>query len=238
MRIILKRLFPLFIIFVLKIIPSHANEVLYGKDIKLQASDFFEQIGLRAEILTSDKRAFFYCSKNLTFHPRIKNDWRTIEVRCDVENWKSVLRTNASLLNAKLNTKEKNTETSHVLSLVRNMSKGQVIRIKDLFLVERPIQSVFEGFNDIEDLIGRKVTRNLSKGTILKPRHVKYKLNVIKDDTVLVVLGNGKLSITTFGTALDSGQIGDMITVENKKSRKKFKAIVLDEKKVKPLTNM
>lgn len=238
MIVIYKRLFLLFIIIVLKITPSHANEVLYGKDIKSQASKFFEQIGLKAEILTSDRRAFFYCSKNLSFHPRIKNDWRTIEVKCDTGNWKSILRTNAPLLSAPLNSKEKNTETLHVLSLVRNMSKGQVINGKDISLVESPIQNVFEGFSDVEDLIGRKVTRNLSKGTILKPRHVKFKLNVIKDDTVLVVLGNGKLSITTFGTALDAGQIGDMITVENKKSKKKFKAIVLDEKKVRPLTNM
>ena len=66
----------------------------------------------------------------------------------------------------------------------------------------------------------------------------KYLENVNKNDTVLVVLGNSKLSITTYGIALASGQKGDLITVQNIKSKKTFKAIVLDEKKVTPLTNM
>jgi flagella basal body P-ring formation protein FlgA len=233
-----KKLFLFFTIFLLKILPSNANEALYGKDIKYQATKFFEQIGLQAEILTSDKRAFFYCSQKLTFHPRIENDWRTVDVKCSNENWQSTLRTTATLLRNPLGEKKRNIKTFQVFILVRNMSKGQVINQKDISLVEKPTQSVFEGFNDLEDLIGRKVTTNLSKGTILKPRHVKFKLNINKNDTVLVILGNGKLSITTYGIALDSGQIGDMVTIENKKSQKKFKAIVLGEKKVRPLTNM
>jgi flagella basal body P-ring formation protein FlgA len=118
------------------------------------------------------------------------------------------------------------------------MSKGQVIDEGDLVLVSAPDQNVFSGFKKINELIGRKVTRNLAKGTILKARHVKFRLNVNKNDTVLVILGNSKLSITTYGIALTSGQKGDMITVENLKSNKKFKAIVLGEKKVTPLTNM
>ena len=238
MNFVNKKLFPFFLILLIKISPLSASEVLYGKDIKHQASGFFEQIGLKAEILVSDKRAFFHCSQDLTFYPRIKNDWRTIEVKCGNENWQSTLRTTAALLVKPLNNSEKNTSTSKVLCLVRNMSKGQVIREKDLSLVERPLQRDYEGYNDIEDLIGRKITTSLSKGTILKPRHITYKLLINKNDTVLVILGNKKLSITTFATALDSGQIGDMITIENKISQKKFKAIVLGEKKVRPLTNM
>ncbi len=101
-----------------------------------------------------------------------------------------------------------------------------------------PKQRVFEGFDDVSELIGRKVTSNLIKGTILKPRHIKYKHIVTKNDTVLVIVGNNKLSISTYGTALTSGQKGDMINVENLSSKKTFKAIVLDEKKVTPLTNM
>ena len=41
---------------------SSANGILYGKDIKDQASEYFTEIGIEAEILTSDKRAFFSCA--------------------------------------------------------------------------------------------------------------------------------------------------------------------------------
>ena len=127
---------------------------------------------------------------------------------------------------------------SKVVSVVSNMSKGQVIGEENLALVSMPNQNVFAGFRKIDDLIGRKVTSNLAKGTILKARHVQFRMNVNKSDTVVVVLGNSKLSITTYGIALTSGQKGDLITVENIKSKKTFKAIVIDEKKVTPLTNM
>tara|TARA_Y100001933_G_scaffold203456_1_gene205542 strand:- start:2307 stop:2498 length:192 start_codon:yes stop_codon:yes gene_type:complete len=63
-------------------------------------------------------------------------------------------------------------------------------------------------------------------------------MSVNKNDTVLIVFGNKKLSITTYGLALASGQNGDMITVENLNSKKSFKAIIIDEKKVTPLANM
>ena len=99
------------------------------------------------------------------------------------------------------------------------------------------LEEHIEGFDDIDDLLGRKVTRNLAKGTILKPRHVKFRVSVNKNDTVLIVIGNGKALLPLTGLHF-FGQKGDMVTVENKNSQKTFKAIVLDEKKVTPLANM
>ena len=215
-----------------------AAEIIYGKDIRDQASKFFDEIGINGEILTSNKRAFFKCSEDLEFSPHIQNDWRTVRAKCNSENWQSILRPTALAPNEVVETKSNMPASSQVVSIVNNMSKGQVINEGDLVLVSAPDQNVFSGFKKINELIGRKVTRNLAKGTILKARHVQFRLNVNKNDTVLIILGNSKLSITTYGIALTSGQKGDMITVENLKSNKKFKAIVLGEKKVTPLTNM
>ena len=219
-------------------VSSQATEMIYGKDIKDQASKFFNEIGVNGEILTSNKRAFFRCSEALEFSPHIQNDWRTVRAKCNSENWQSILRTTALAPNEVNETKQNMSASSQVVSIVNNMSKGQVISEDDLVLISAPDQNIFSGFKKINELIGRKVTRNLAKGTILKARHVKFRLNVNKNDTVLVILGNNKLSITTYGIALTSGQKGDMVTVENVKSKKIFKAIVLDEKKVTPLTNM
>ena len=215
-----------------------AEGILYGKDIKDQASKFFKEIGITGEILTSDRRAFFSCTEDLEFSPHVQNDWRTVRAKCKSQNWQSILRTTAVAPNDTFEKKQGVSSSSQVVSLVSNMSKGQIIGEEDLALVSMPNQKVFEGFTRIEDLLGRKVTNNLAKGTILKPRHVKFRLNVNKNDTVLIILGNSKLSITTYGIALESGQKGDLITVENIKSKKTFKAIVLDEKKVTPLANM
>ncbi len=238
MKLLNQHLLNILTVLLLSFTPAGAGEILYGKDIKNQAAAFFKKIGLNAEILTSDRRAFFICSKDLMFNPRIDNDWRTIEVQCESENWQSVLRTTAAITNDTKISGKTSGQTSNVISLTRNMSRGQVLTDGDLALTVQPLQRVFEGFDNIDDLLGRKVTRNLAKGTVLKPRHVKFRLSVNKNDTVLIVIGNGKVSITTYGIALSSGQKGDMVTVENKNSKKTFKAIVLDEKKVTPLANM
>ena len=217
---------------------SQAEGILYGKDIKDQASKFFKEIGITGEILTSDRRAFFTCTENLEFSPHIQNDWRTLRVKCPSQNWQSILRTSALAPNEEIEKKHDMQSKSKVVKVVSNMSKGQVIGEENLALVSMPNQNVFSGFRKIEDLIGRKVTSNIANGTILKARHVQFRMNVNKSDTVVVILGNSKLSITTHGIALESGQKGDLITIENIKSKKTFKAIVIDEKKVTPLTNM
>ena len=215
-----------------------AEGILYGKDIKDQASKFFKEIGITGEILTSDRRAFFTCTEDLQFSPHIQNDWRTLRVKCNSQNWQSILRTSALAPNEAIEKKHDMQSSSKVVTVVSNMSKGQVIGEEDLALVSMPKQNVFSGFRKIEGLVGRKVTSNIANGTILKARHVQFRMIVNKSDTVVVILGNNKLSITTHGIALESGQKGDLITVENIKSKKTFKAIVIDEKKVTPLTNM
>ena len=45
-------------------VTAHAEDILYGKDIKDQASRFFKEIGIAGEILTSDRRAFFSCEES------------------------------------------------------------------------------------------------------------------------------------------------------------------------------
>ena len=215
-----------------------SNETVYGKDLKQQAENYFQTIGLEANILVSDRRAFFYCSTDLKFVPRIKNDWRTIEARCETENWQSILRTTSPPPGVNIIHDSYSGSTSKVISLSKNMSKGQVISYDDLVLVEVPQTNNFESFSDFEQVIGKKITNNLARGTVLKARHVKYTMTVNKNDTVLVMLDNEKISITTFGIALASGQNGDMINVENQNSKKIFKAIIIGEKKVTPLANM
>ena len=119
----------------------------------------------------------------------MQNDWRTVRAKCYSPNWQSILRTTALAPNENIKNKEDLRSLSKVVSIAKNLSKGQVIEKEDLVLVSMPKQNVFEGFTKIEDLVGRKVTSNLAKGTILKPRHVKFRLNVNKNDTVLVILG-------------------------------------------------
>ena len=239
----MRSLFKIFLLIKLSIfvIPqshSMAGEIIYGKHMKQEASRYFSSIGLDAKVLISDRRAFYFCSSDLKFTPRVDDDWRTVEAKCESENWQSILRTTSLPPSENIVKLPYSGSTSQVVSLSNNMSKGQVIKESDLIFVELSEQGAFESFTSFDNLIGRKVTSNLARGTVLKARHVKFTMSVNKNDTVLVIVGNNKISITTFGRALGSGQTGDMIEVENLNSKKSFKAIIVDEKKVTPLANM
>ena len=99
--------YRLILILVLSIpMAAHAEDILYGKDIKNQASKFFKEIGIKGEILTSDRRAFFSCKEELEFSPHLQNDWRTVRAKCYSPNWQSILRTTALAPNENIENKE------------------------------------------------------------------------------------------------------------------------------------
>ena len=85
---------------------AQADDILYGKDVKNQASKFFKEIGIVGEILTSDRRAFFSCKEKLEFSAHVQNDWRTVRAKCYNPNWQSILRTTASAPNENIENKE------------------------------------------------------------------------------------------------------------------------------------
>lgn len=220
-------------------IAENSNAVLSGKDIKKQAQDFFVKNTINAEVLISDKRKFFPCHNKLNFAPRLENDWSSLAIVCMSPNWKIVLRTSAKARN-KLQSKNENKvkRAATVVALSKNVSKGEVLDESSLVYLEADYLSTFGTYDDVKELTGRKTKTDLKKGTVVKTRHLEYRYSVNKDETVVIVLDNKMVSISTYGKALEPGQNGDMITVENMLSGKKFKAIVIDSKKVTPLTNM
>ena len=74
---------------------ASAGEALFGKEIKDQASSYFAERSVDAQLILSDRRSFFFCSNKLKFMPKYENDWRTVNVSCDPENWSITIRTTA-----------------------------------------------------------------------------------------------------------------------------------------------
>ena len=78
----------------------------------------------------------------------------------------------------------------------------------------------------------------MARDTVIKAHHILANNAVNKTDTILIVSGTAGISIVTYGQALSNGKIGDMVLVKNLSSNKEFKAIVVAEKKVTPITNI
>lgn len=228
----------IFLFFFQSVSQSSAGGMINGAEIKDQAQAFFDQNNLGLSLSVSDQRTFFYCSSSLKFKQRLANDWSTIVVTCPNENWSTLVRSKSIFDKSFNQSKNILLEPLKIVTLTKNLSVGQVIIRENLELSARPEAQIHGAYKDIDDIVGRKAKTNLAAGTIIKSRHLEHVYSINKDDTVLVTIKNNKLSITTSATALENGQLGDMIKIRNSKSQKILKAIVTGRKKVSPITNM
>ena len=87
-------------------------------------------------------------------------------------------------------------------------------------------------FNNIEDLVGRKLKQNVSLGFPIRSRHLQLDWVISKGDKIDIIKSIGTIFISASGVALENGQKGEKIRVMNLSSEKNLVAWVLNEKKV------
>ena len=226
------------IIFIFSADYLKAGNLMNGAMIKQQAQTYFKKNNLGLSLIVSDKRTFFPCSSFLEFSQRTKNDWTTILVTCPNEIWSTLCRSKQCAGNLVVDDKMLVFVARMFVVLTKNISKGQVVSRDDIVLIDRPSTKFHGAFKDIKEVVGRKAKVSLASGTVVKARHLETVYLINKEDTVLVIAQNNKLIITTSAKALEEGQLGDMISIENINSKKVLKAIITGRKKVSPITNM
>jgi flagella basal body P-ring formation protein FlgA len=154
------------------------------------------------------------------------------------KKWVIALRTSSYSDDNKHNSKNISGGTSTVVFAKHNIPMGKVISADDLELKLSANRTAHGAYTKLENIIGHKAKKNITRDAVVKSRHLVVANDIDKDDDVLIVVGSGGLTISTYGQAMENGQVGEMIMVKNLSSDKEFKAIVLSEKKVRPLTNM
>ena len=231
---------PLVTILLLLFQPAAAeNNIVYGVDIAKKVHEYFGAQQINRKVIISAKRAYFPCEEELKIKPRVNGDWSTIRVSClNPKKWVVTLRTGSQGNDTNDSTHNVLGGTSKVVFAKNNIPMGQVITIDDLELKLAANRSSHGAYTELEDIIGHKAKKNITRDSVLKSRHLTAANDIDKDDAVLIVVGSGGLTISTYGQAMEDGQLGEMIVVKNLSSNKEFKAIVLSEKKVRPLTNM
>ena len=238
MKMVITSFLSVMLISTLQPVTAETN-IVYGADIEKRVSNFFQVEGIERKVIISPKRAYFSCADELQVTPRIDGDWSTISVSClDPKKWVVTLRTSSQSNDSGASGQNIMGGTSTVVFAKHNIPKGKIISADDLELKLAANRSAHGAYTDLEKIIGHKAKKNITRDAVLKSRHLIVANDIDKDDDVLIVVGTGGLTISTYGQAMEDGQVGDMIIVKNLSSSKEFKAIVLSEKKVRPLTNM
>ena len=238
MKMVIRSFLSFILISALQQVAAGTN-IVYGADIEKRVGNFFHAEGIERKVIVSPKRAYFSCADELQVKPRIDGDWSTISVSClDPKKWVVTLRTSSQSNDSGASGQNIIGGTSTVVFAKHNIPKGKIISADDLELKLAANRSAHGAYTSLEKIIGHKAKKNITRDAVLKSRHLIVANDIDKDDDVLIIVGTGGLTISTYGQAMEDGQVGEMIIVKNLSSNKEFKAIVLSEKKVRPLTNM
>ena len=141
---------------------------------------------------------------------------------------------------AKVVKRQKQIETMSIIALGRSMSRGDVIMPRDIITITVPVNAASGFFFNPEDIVGRKLKSSVTAKNPIQARHLKPKWLVEEDDEVVIQNQAGGISVNMVGLALENGQYGEWIKVQNVSSgivivgRIKNKKIISTNAKISP----
>jgi flagellar basal body P-ring formation protein FlgA len=117
-----------------------------------------------------------------------------------------------------------------VATLKRAATRNTVLTSKDITLRKMNINRLMSGyFEGIEQLKGKILTQNLSKGAVLTQHHVKLATAIKRGQRVTVIAKNSVIEVRMEGTAMAQGAIGERIKVKNMKTKRVVEGVIINK---------
>jgi flagella basal body P-ring formation protein FlgA len=205
-----------------------------GKEIKELIKEHLLIQGITSNPLIRESRQFKDCNHKLNIENPY-DSFRTVIVSCKTPlKWQVSIRTNAE---SKLQTKSKSKNSKDfknikLITLKHNLKKGELIQESDLKFDYRN-NSVGNGyFIDKNKLIGREINQNLSRGQIIKVRHLKERFTVIEGQAIIIYANLNGINVKMDGNALQNGHLNELIKVRNNSSGKVVEGKIINEKRI------
>jgi flagella basal body P-ring formation protein FlgA len=225
-------MFKFSLIFFSMLFVSKQAIALSGEDISKKISEWLITENVSGEPIFSKKSIYKDCSNDLKM-TRPFHNYKTIKVSCPDQNGFEVLVRIKTKNILPIKTNIKNTKKFKSIKLKRALEKNDVIELSDLDLVVSKKSSNNSFYNNKKDLVGRKIKQNLKMGQLLHPRHLYEKFDIQSGDYLSIVSSVGTASVVVSGKALDSGNLGDLIKVQNLRSGSVIKGYVKKNKIIK-----
>ena len=225
-------MFKFSLIFLSTLFVSKQAIALSGEDISKKISEWLITENVSGKPIFSKKSIYKDCSNDLKMTRPFQN-YKTIKVSCPDQNGFEVLVRIKTKKILPIKTNIKNTKKFKSIKLKRALEKNDVIELSDLELVLSKKSSNNSFYNNKKDLVGRKIKQNLKMGQLLHPRHLYEKFDIQSGDYLSIVSSVGAASVAVSGKALDSGNLGDLIKVQNLRSGSVIKGYVKKNKIIK-----
>ena len=229
----LKFIIQIFILLFLIVNSAQANAVT-GNEIKALIINYLDNKNINSKPIIKENRVFKKCGHELNIRP-LFNDFKTVIVSCNKPlKWQITIRTNADST-SKIHSKKKINKISNSIKLItlrNNLKKGEVIQKYDLKF-DYKTNSVGNGFfESFDKLVGRKINQNLSKGQVIKIRHLEENFMVSEGQSIIIFSDLYGINVRMQGNALENGHFNELIKVKNISSGKIVQGRVINEKKI------
>lgn len=129
----------------------------------------------------------------------------TVLVECTEDNWKVYVPVRLMI-------------SLPLVTAAVPMSRGQIITQQDVTMTMVDLHRFRrQGFSDTNRIVGAKVKRNVRLGDVIEQNDICV---VCRNENVVIQAIKQGMSITTKGTALSDGILGEQIKVKNDKSNR------------------
>ena len=228
-----KFIVQIFILLFLIVNATQANAIT-GNEIKALIINYLDNKNINSKPIIKENRVFKKCGHELNIRP-LFNNFKTVIVSCNKPlKWQITIRTNADST-PKIHSKKKINKISNSIKLItlrNNLKKGEVIQKHDLKF-DYKTNSVGNGFfESFDKLVGRKINQNLSKGQVIKIRHLEENFMVSEGQSIIIFSDLYGINVRMQGNALENGHFNELIKVKNISSGKIVQGRVINEKKI------
>jgi flagella basal body P-ring formation protein FlgA len=116
----------------------------------------------------------------------------------------------------------------------RNLNRGDVVDSTDISIEIVNVSQLRQGYlARRENIVGKEVQRAMNKGEAFRGASLDSPLVIKRGDEVSIEIQAGMIAVSSFGTAMANGRIGQRIRVRNSQSDRIVSAEVVDAGKVK-----
>jgi len=114
-----------------------------------------------------------------------------------------------------------------VLVAARPLLRGQQLTASDIKEAVMPLNGTAKALVNRQSLQGLSPKRPIAEGSVLTLPLFAQVRTVVRNDVVRILSGSGVVRIETKGKAIEGGQIGDQVLVENLNSGRRVAAWIL-----------
>ena len=216
-------------IIILLIVKDSIASTISGYEIKSLIERWLEEQGEEANVKILESLKYPACKTDNILINDISGNSKLIKVNCIGNNpWQFIVRNKVRKQKSEI----QNKQLSNFYALRKFKEKGEIVKEKDLIIIQRKKSNINAFISDKSDIVGKKLKKSVNSNQLLKRSNLEKDWLIKKNSLVKIINNKSFVTIKEDGLAMNDANYIDMIKVKNVKSGKVIVGYAKNEKKV------